>query len=212
MHAVLHVLFKKYIYIIYLWILEMSCEMCYRLNMSSDLISLHIGDRILEINGTPVKDQPIESIENLIQHSDTVLQVNFILQRQFTSLLSAQKIVNNKNKMHWTLQLTIEHDPDAVSRRPAYSSPTAAMLTSIASPRTSPENKERLFKRRDEGYISGTRSRQLRRTRDPMHKERSSSMSRLLDGYRSSFKWNAFIMSTDAWIYIYFKVCPVIYL
>lgn len=78
----------------------MSCEMCYRLNMSSDLISLHIGDRILEINGTPVKDQPIESIENLIQHSDTVLQVNFILQRQFMSLLCTQKIVNDKNKMH----------------------------------------------------------------------------------------------------------------
>lgn len=78
----------------------MSCEMCYRLNMSSDLISLHIGDRILEINGTPVKDQPIESIENLIQHSDTVLQVNFILQRQFMSLLCAQKIVNDRNKMH----------------------------------------------------------------------------------------------------------------
>ncbi|XP_078039852.1 LIM domain kinase 1 isoform X2 [Augochlora pura] len=124
----------------------------HRLNVSSDLISLHIGDRILEVNGTPVKDQPIESIENLIQYSDTVLQ------------------------------LTIEHDPDAVSRRPAYSSPSAVMLTTVGSPKTSTEGKERLFKRRDEGYISGTRSRQLRRTRDPMHKERSSSMSRLLDG------------------------------
>lgn len=92
------------------------------------------------------------------------------------------------------MQLTIEHDPDAVSRRLTYSSPSAAMLTSIASPRTSPENKERLFKRRDEGYISGTRSRQLRRTRDPMHKERSSSMSRLLDGYSSNSKKNVFIM------------------
>lgn len=51
------------------------CECC-RLNMSSDLISLHIGDRILEVNGTPVKDQPVESIENLIQYSDTVLQVS----------------------------------------------------------------------------------------------------------------------------------------
>ncbi|XP_032691563.1 LIM domain kinase 1 isoform X2 [Odontomachus brunneus] len=122
------------------------------LNMSSDLISLHIGDRILEVNGTPVKDQPVESIENLIQYSDTVLQ------------------------------LTIEHDPDAVSRRPTFSSPSSTMLTCIGSPRTSPEGKERLFKRRDEGYISGARSRQLRRTRDPMHKERSSSMSRLLDG------------------------------
>ena len=138
-------------------VMEVLFRLCchfsnHRLNMSSDLISLHIGDRILEVNGTPVKDQPIESIENLIQHSDTVLQ------------------------------LTIEHDPDAVSRRPTFPSPSAAMLTSIGSPRTSPENKERLFKRRDEGYISGTRSRQLRRTRDPMHKERSSSMSRLLDG------------------------------
>ncbi|XP_033329452.2 LIM domain kinase 1 isoform X2 [Megalopta genalis] len=138
-------------------VMEVLFRLCchfsnHRLNVSSDLISLHIGDRILEVNGTPVKDQPIESIENLIQHSDTVLQ------------------------------LTIEHDPDAVSRRPAYSSPSAVMLTSIGSPKTSTEGKERLFKRRDEGYISGTRSRQLRRTRDPMHKERSSSMSRLLDG------------------------------
>ncbi|TGZ47291.1 Uncharacterized protein DBV15_04190 [Temnothorax longispinosus] len=138
-------------------VMEVLFRLCchfsnHRLNMSSDLISLHIGDRILEVNGTPVKDQPVESIENLIQYSDTVLQ------------------------------LTIEHDPDAVSRRPTFSSPSSAMLTCVGSPRTSPESKERLFKRRDEGYISGARSRQLRRTRDPMHKERSSSMSRLLDG------------------------------
>lgn len=84
--------------------------------------------------------------------------------------------------MRLMFQLTIEHDPDAVSRRPTFSSPSSAMLTCVGSPRTSPEGKERLFKRRDEGYISGARSRQLRRTRDPMHKERSSSMSRLLDG------------------------------
>lgn len=48
-------------------------------------------------------------------------------------------------------------------------------------------DKERLFKRRDEGYMSGTRSRQLRRkqnvteTRQSLDKERSSSLSRLLD-------------------------------
>lgn len=38
-------------------------------------MSLHIGDRILEINGTPVKDTPLENIENLIRYSDSVLQV-----------------------------------------------------------------------------------------------------------------------------------------
>ena len=47
--------------------------------MSNDLTSLHIGDRILEVNGTPVKDQPIESIEHLIRNSDTVLQVRLPL-------------------------------------------------------------------------------------------------------------------------------------
>lgn len=120
--------------------------------MSGDLMSLHIGDRILEVNGTPVKDQPVESIENIIRYSDTVLQ------------------------------LTIEHDPDALSRRTNYPTTPSAILTTAVSPRTSPDSKERLFKRRDEGYISGNRSRQLRRTRDPTNKERSSSMSRLLDG------------------------------
>lgn len=49
-------------------------------------------------------------------------------------------------------------------------------------------DKERLFKRRDEGYMSGTRSRQLKRKNNvceskTLDKERSSSMSRLLDEY-----------------------------
>lgn len=48
------------------------------------------------------------------------------------------------------------------------------------------ENKERLFKRKDEGYMSATRSRQLRRknnleNKQSLDKERSSSLSRLLD-------------------------------
>ncbi|XP_058806357.1 LIM domain kinase 1 isoform X2 [Phymastichus coffea] len=122
------------------------------LNTSSDLMSLHIGDRILEVNGTPVKDQPIESIENIIRHSDTLLQ------------------------------LTIEHDPDAVTRRTAFSTAHSSIIPRTSSPRTSPDGKDRLFKRRDEGYINGNRSRQLKRTKDPQQKERSSSMSRLLDG------------------------------
>lgn len=46
-----------------------------RLDVNNDLMSLHIGDRILEVNGTPVRDTPLENIENLIRYSDTVLQV-----------------------------------------------------------------------------------------------------------------------------------------
>ncbi|XP_075218396.1 LIM domain kinase 1 [Lycorma delicatula] len=132
--------------------LEAAFRLCcllsrYRLDVNNDLMSLHIGDRILEVNGTPVKDQPIENIENLIRYSDTVLQ------------------------------LTIEHDPDALSRRRPGFPPAPPPLTSLKPP-----DKERLFKRKDEGYVSGSRSsRQLRRGR-AANKERSSSTSRLLEG------------------------------
>lgn len=47
--------------------------------MSADLMSLHIGDRILEVNGSPIGNQPIQEIENLIRCSDQSLQVTFIL-------------------------------------------------------------------------------------------------------------------------------------
>lgn len=152
-------------------------------------MSLHIGDRILEINGTPVKETPIESVENLLRYSDKVLQ------------------------------LTIEHDPEAISRRiQTLKKPQQTPLTTTASDTNIPnsnklsdekgslsnscenveekhesngnskgsQKQERLFKRKDEGYMSGTRSRQLRRKnhiehRQSLDKERSSSMSRLLD-------------------------------
>lgn len=39
-------------------------------------MSLHIGDKILEINGMPIRDTPLENVENLLKYSDTVLQVS----------------------------------------------------------------------------------------------------------------------------------------
>ena len=61
-------------------------------------MSLHIGDRILEVNGTPVKDQPIESIENLIRYSDSVLQVFFDkIIDNFVKKLYVKIIYNFKN-------------------------------------------------------------------------------------------------------------------
>ncbi|XP_066144217.1 LIM domain kinase 1 [Euwallacea fornicatus] len=176
-----------------------------RLDVNNDLMSLHIGDKILEINGMPVRDTPLENVENLLRYSDTVLQ------------------------------LTIEHDPDSISRKISQLttlSPNNSPLTTTKSDTNIPtnnniplldvksfgsndsvnnektrsseniicganehkenkkargENKERLYKRKDEGYMSGTRSRQLRRKNhlaereQTLDKERSSSMSRLLD-------------------------------
>ncbi|CAN8016923.1 unnamed protein product, partial [Ixodes persulcatus] len=56
------------------------------LDMNPDLMSLHIGDKILEVNGTPLKHQSLEEIEDLIKSTNKVLQ------------------------------LTIEHDPSNISR------------------------------------------------------------------------------------------------
>ncbi|CAH1962942.1 unnamed protein product [Acanthoscelides obtectus] len=186
---------------------DSQCFTISELEVNNDLMSLHIGDKILEINGMPVKDTPLENVENLLRCSDTVLQ------------------------------LTIEHDPDTVlknvpsfANQPHSSNPltTTASDTNIPSTKIIPQEpdfgsnesmhggsasnlqaskgresqtgeggktatkggrgeKERLFKRKDEGYMSGTRSRQLRRKhhlnedRQVLDKERSSSMSRLLD-------------------------------
>lgn len=49
-----------------------------RLDSAADLMSLHIGDRILEVNGRPVQDYCIEDIENLIASSQDVLQVSML--------------------------------------------------------------------------------------------------------------------------------------
>ena len=91
--------------------------------------------------------------------------------------------------MSFVLQLTIEHDPDALNRRrPSFPYPSSMITpppvpsSGMCGSRMHPPDRERLFKRRDEGYISGSRSRQLRRGKGSCSKERSSSMSRLLEG------------------------------
>ncbi|XP_050713256.1 LIM domain kinase 1-like isoform X3 [Eriocheir sinensis] len=122
------------------------------LDSAADLMSLHVGDRILEVNGRPVEDHCIEDIETLIVCS------------------------------HDAIQLTIEHDPEEVStRRQSFPFVSPCRNVSPVHDQQQKEGlRERLFKRRDEGYVSGTqRSRQLRRGRGC--KERASSLPKLLD-------------------------------
>lgn len=118
------------------------------------------------------------------------------------------------------MQLTIEHDPDALSRRLLFPSQIVnsaiEALTEISKkkekecdnvnsasspnrcstemPGQSPSSskpvsdRERIFRRKDEGYMSSSRSsRQLRRSRGNCDKERSSSMSRLSEGLVTSY-------------------------
>ncbi|XP_062554211.1 LIM domain kinase 1 isoform X2 [Armigeres subalbatus] len=155
------------------------------IDLTSDLMSLHIGDKILEVNGTPVRDAPLENVEKLIQNSGKVLQ------------------------------LTVEHDPEVADRcrldengadkhehyvPPMDSNCNSAGLTVAGSevlkersPSPNKYDKERIFKKKDEGYISGTSRKLQKRLKDVncnnasnslKEKERSSSMSKLLDEYQ----------------------------
>ncbi|XP_055592053.1 LIM domain kinase 1 isoform X2 [Uranotaenia lowii] len=142
------------------------------IDLVTDLTSLHIGDKILEVNGTPVKDSPLENVEKLIKDSGKVLQ------------------------------LTIEHDPEAINlikqncKPDEFCDVISRDIDGSNEPisrdlSTSPNkfDKERLFRKKDEGYMSGS-SRKLKRGKDTncnnssnnlKEKERSSSMSKLLD-------------------------------
>lgn len=120
-------------------------------------MSLHIGDKILEVNGTPVRDAPLENVEQLIQNSGRVLQ------------------------------LTVEHDPEVINRchlsrktttdekRMASSMDTNCNNSGLTvdvdvlkerSPSPNKYDKERIFKKKDEGYISGTSRKLQKRLKD----------------------------------------------
>lgn len=72
-------------------------------------MSLHIGDKILEVNGQPVKDTSIENIDKLIQSSDRVLQ------------------------------LTIEHDPHRFVQPMPTPSTSSSSLATTATTNTNSE-------------------------------------------------------------------------
>uniref|UniRef100_A0A182WEF6 LIM domain kinase 1 n=1 Tax=Anopheles minimus TaxID=112268 RepID=A0A182WEF6_9DIPT len=151
--------------------------------LNSDLMSLRVGEKVLEVNGTPVRDVPLEGLQNLIE-------------------ASAGK----------ALQLTVEHDPDIVEQTVTAAKGCEGILSASYSGVSkrpdalnnneddestrslSPSKLERIFKKKDEGYMSGSSRKLQKRLKDVncntatnslKEKERSSSMSRLLDEHRT---------------------------
>lgn len=104
------------------------------------------------MNGTPVRDTPLENVEKLIHNSGKVLQ------------------------------LTIEHDPEAVGRcklNHRYNEEAQCQrkvegnhnqegsnILKDRSPSPNKFDKERIFKKKDEGYISGTSRKLHKRLKD----------------------------------------------
>ncbi|CAH1163270.1 unnamed protein product [Phaedon cochleariae] len=194
----------------------------HRLEVNNDLMSLHIGDKILEINGLPVRDTPLENVENLLRYSDTVLQLTIEHDPEaIPSNITKFPVPNTKLPLTTTSSDTnIPNLADTTTEPKCYVSSESINIDVDTSNTQTPEieshsilddetpnekcvpkaakvrieNKERLFRRKDEGYMSGTRSRQLRRkihqpeNKQCLDKERSSSMSRLLDESPNSKK------------------------
>lgn len=48
----------------------------YRLDLGGELMSINDGDKILEVNGSPVKDHNPENLENMLNNPESVLQVS----------------------------------------------------------------------------------------------------------------------------------------
>lgn len=140
-------------------------------------MSLHIGDKILEVNGTPVRDASLHNIDQMIQSSDRILQ------------------------------LTIEHDPHANQNHQNQCNNNAGAQTSTPKPSTAAsldddgsagadETERRPFIRADSAsgatnaHSIDMKARLLRKsknlncaisTNNLKEKERCSSMSKLLD-------------------------------
>ncbi|XP_030754913.1 LIM domain kinase 1 isoform X2 [Sitophilus oryzae] len=174
------------------------------LEVNNDLMSLHIGDKILEINGIPVKDTPLENVENLLRYSDTVLQLTIEhdpesichkytpvhqLSPVISPLATTKSDTNIPIKQNIPVDLRSCGSSESLCAEPYPNAKISDGLSQgdLRKNQNRGDNKERIYKRRDEGYMSGTRSRQLRRKNhlaeknQTLDKERSSSMSRLLD-------------------------------
>ncbi|XP_017045807.1 LIM domain kinase 1 isoform X2 [Drosophila ficusphila] len=141
-----------------------------------NLTNLHIGDRILEVNGTPVSDSSVEQIDKLIRSNEKMLQ------------------------------LTVEHDPVQVCRSCSQADIQRAMSAStlilpLSTSASSVEvGRERLYKTPGD---QGSKARKLRQATNASatippaagagagagsiamtqlkEKERCSSLSKLLD-------------------------------
>lgn len=190
-----------------------------RLDVSNELMSLHIGDKILEVNGQPVRDETLHNIDQMIRSSDKVLQLTIehdphaqqmyrkpnaplaqlnACSSSVSSLCSFGGCTDTESLTSSTCGQSLQpiganaaaKSLQNVTTSPATDEPTAESMAADLSP-----DKERMFKRNDESptggaYISGTKTRQLRKTKNLncsvssnslKEKERCSSMSKLLD-------------------------------
>lgn len=169
-----------------------------RIDVRNDAASLQIGDKVLEVNGTPVVGKSMENIDELMKNSNDVLQLTIEHDPRRGSLnksMSEATIVTNQPSCHVV---------DSI-----LSVPTTPICRNICCDRSPSVREvttgktERIFLKQNSqndaipstSYISGTKTQQLCKNKALNNnlncvigtnnlrnqKERCSSMSKLLD-------------------------------
>lgn len=163
-------------------------------------MALHIGDRIIEVNGQSVDDNSLEDLQKIIHDTDRVLQLtiehepNTITRRNPISgeleFLTSQAVSRNASSSSIAQSNSHHNVPSALNDKKQM----IHLPTGMPPPKNqlSKADKERIAVRKDEGYMSGTpKTKKLQRktknfncnqsSNSLREKERSSSMSKLLD-------------------------------
>ncbi|XP_028170531.1 LIM domain kinase 1-like, partial [Ostrinia furnacalis] len=155
------------------------------IDSSCGLLTLQIGDRILEINGAPVRTTPADEIERVLARPAAVLQLTIEHNPEATTH-STNNNNNNNNKRTSDSEEKLKHDTKSPVERKILREDLKKHTTDLDIPEHKEGGggrKERLFKRKGE---DGGKGRQMRKRQTPSSpllgdKERSSSMSKLLD-------------------------------
>lgn len=148
-----------------------------------NLANLHIGDRILEVNGTPVNDTSIEHIDKLIRSTEKILQLTVEHDPVQVCRSCSQADILQRPTSYSDLPplATSASSVEVYGRRGVTDSLTGSTSNSTIAPHSNSSDcgsggssptrftkldKERIYKRKDEGYISGTKTRQLRKCKN----------------------------------------------
>ncbi|XP_054086831.1 LIM domain kinase 1 isoform X2 [Zeugodacus cucurbitae] len=171
----------KYVFSFITSVIDQCCGSDYRIDVN--LANLHIGDRILEVNGTPVNDTSIEHIDKLIRSTEKILQLTVEHDPVQVCRSCSQADILQRPTSYSDLPplATSASSIEVYGRRSVTDSLTCSTSTSTIAPHSNSSDcgsggssptrltkldRERIYKRKDEGYISGTKTRQLRKCKN----------------------------------------------
>lgn len=176
----------------------------FRVDVQSSSASLHVGDKVLEVNGTPVMGKSIENINDLMKSSSDVIQltIEHDPQRLLKSVSEATIVTTQPSALH-----TVDAALSPVLAIPKCYNSCCSRSPSVREPSTTGRSDRIYMKQNSQNdaisispqspsntYICGTKTQQLCKNKAAFNlncnigtnnlrnqKERCSSMSKLLD-------------------------------